>query len=605
MRKSCRCRLIAAVLLGCILISGNTMAEELLTEQFTDVTEDAVEVLNEGSDFSLYYGLSGEYVESLQQLLCVLGYFLFDNINGYYGTETVDSVKRFQNDYGLYIDGVAGSYTIEMIWQAYFKMQSEYDQYYGSDEFVLYFGCYGDYVFTLQQLLNELGYLDASYITGSFGQETRDAVRFFQSDKGLHVDGVADQNTIDVLWQAYNDMQSRRDQQEEEPDQDSFLDGLQLYYGCSGDVVYSLQELLNSLGYLPASGITGYFGQDTQNAVKLFQEDNGFEPDGIADRPVIESLWYAYYDLMSMIPEPDGAGGSLYTGCEDDYVGFLQWFLNYTGYLPSSDITYYYGRNTRNAVMRVQSDNNLEVNGIATPETMNMIWLVYLDMIESIRKTVIPEGVLSAGSSGGSVQMLQKMLNYYNYFAFPVDGYFGLETYKAVRNFQRINGLAENGTVDEATWYMLVNDPVPYDPANDNLPTYRRQARAVLDSVGWDLYRAYKWSVGIGYYRSYTGATVSVSAQYGFTYGQGDCIAKAATFCVMARELGYRCWVCYGKVPYADGSFGAHAWCEIVYNGSTYVCDPDFEWDESRNGYMIYYGQSGTWKYQFECVLGD
>ena len=130
-------------------------------------------------------------------------------------------------------------------------------------------------------------------------------------------------------------------------------------------------------------------------------------------------------------------------------------------------------------------------------------------------------------------------------------------------------------------------------------------AKAVLDQVGWDLYSAYMWAVNLPYYRTYTGNTVAASAEYGFKFGYGDCVSKAATFCVMARLLGYDIVVIYGQVPYEEGGYGAHAWTEIQYNGGTYVCDPEFESDEGRNGYMINYGQSGTWRYVWEYVMSD
>lgn len=45
------------------------------------------------------------------------------------------------------------------------------------------------------------------------------------------------------------------------------------------DAVTQLQELLQNLGYLDK--VTGYFGTDTESAVKKFQDNNGLDADGI------------------------------------------------------------------------------------------------------------------------------------------------------------------------------------------------------------------------------------------------------------------------------------------------------------------------------------
>ena len=52
-----------------------------------------------------------------------------------------------------------------------------------------------------------------------------------------------------------------------------------------------------------------------------------------------------------------------------------------------------------------------------------------------------------------------------------------------------------------------------------------------------------------------------------------------------------------GSVLLARGGMGPHSWVEVTVNGTTYICDPDFQHETGRNGYMIYYGQSGTWRY--------
>lgn len=73
----------------------------------------------------------------------------------------------------------------------------------------------------------------------------------------------------------------------------------------------------------------------------------------------------------------------------------------------------------------------------------------------------LPLSPLRTGSAGADVQRIQVQLNRIatNYPAipkiYPTDGIFGAETEEAVRAFQRIFGLAEDGIVGRSTWYRI------------------------------------------------------------------------------------------------------------------------------------------------------
>ena len=86
-------------------------------------------------------------------------------------------------------------------------------------------------------------------------------------------------------------------------------------------------------------------------------------------------------------------------------------------------------------------------------------------------------------------------------------------------------------------------------------------------------------------------------AVYGFHNNKGNCYVKAATFCYMARQLGYDAHQVAGFVPTSSGGLSPHSWCEVNIGGAIYVFDPSFEQGTKRNGYQISYGTSGTWKY--------
>ena len=126
------------------------------------------------------------------------------------------------------------------------------------------------------------------------------------------------------------------------------------------------------------------------------------------------------------------------------------------------------------------------------------------------------------------------------------------------------------------------------------------QARAKLNEIGRDLFAAYNWSRSLQWTNQYSSpdAGTRAMANTGFTTGTGGCYVMAATFYEMARELGYDAHQMSGYVPRRGGGLAIHSWVEIVTNGVTYVVDPDFAYESGNNGYMIQYGQPGTWRYQ-------
>jgi N-acetylmuramoyl-L-alanine amidase len=64
---------------------------------------------------TLKYGVTSLDVPDLQFRLKVLGYFSNPKVTTFYGSMTQDAVERFQADYGLPADGVAGSKTWSLL----------------------------------------------------------------------------------------------------------------------------------------------------------------------------------------------------------------------------------------------------------------------------------------------------------------------------------------------------------------------------------------------------------------------------------------------------------------------------------------------------------
>jgi YHS domain-containing protein len=120
-------------------------------------------------------------------------------------------------------------------------------------------------------------------------------------------------------------------------------------------------------------------------------------------------------------------------------------------------------------------------------------------------------------------------------------------------------------------------------------------ARAIrlMDKRGWKLRTAYNYSKGLKYKNRWMRRdTAEEYAVYGFKHHYGNCYVMASTFYVQAKLLGY-------NVHQVKGYVGRwpHSWTTIRQSGRTYVYDPNFENETGRNGWKIWYGKKGTWRY--------
>ena len=151
---------------------------------------------------------------------------------------------------------------------------------------------YGVEVKALQMQLHEQGFLDSGYVDGQFGPKTKEAVEAFQTRIGLTANGIAWPQTVDLLHHVFGEWTVTREPSYYEPGirtrsctRCSFTEtepyGTTLRQGMYGDEVLQLQIRLKELGY-PAGSPDGFYGDTTRRAVRSFQTDQGFDPDGIA-----------------------------------------------------------------------------------------------------------------------------------------------------------------------------------------------------------------------------------------------------------------------------------------------------------------------------------
>lgn len=154
---------------------------------------------------TLRSGYSGTDVKELQELLVELDYET--PVDGYYKDKTIAAVKAFQKDNNLAIDGLAGKKTFAALLTAQGADKPEETRPAEGKDFSSYptirKGAINEYVKELQTILVALGYdIGKTGIDSNFGSKTQQAVRNFQKDKNLKVDGIVGKATWGALGAA-------------------------------------------------------------------------------------------------------------------------------------------------------------------------------------------------------------------------------------------------------------------------------------------------------------------------------------------------------------------------------------------------------------------
>jgi zinc D-Ala-D-Ala carboxypeptidase len=138
-------------------------------------------------------GMKSDAVRDMQQKLKDLGYYA-GTVDGQFGDGTAEAVKLFQAQHGLAADGFAGEATLTLLnsgsAQIYVPTPTP-----SATPSVIRKGEQSDRVTAVQTRLQELGYYSGA-IDGQFGNGTEEAVRLFQRQNGLDVDGVIGSQTL-------------------------------------------------------------------------------------------------------------------------------------------------------------------------------------------------------------------------------------------------------------------------------------------------------------------------------------------------------------------------------------------------------------------------
>ena len=397
----------------------------------------------------LRLGSTGVEVANLQENLTTLGFY-YGDITKHFGQLTQKAVKAFQKSRGLTQDGVAGKKTLEAIESAVAGTGVKPSGSTSSTSLRK-----GDTnnskIGDMQTRLKSLGYYYGQ-ITNSFGDLTEKAVKKFQDDNNLTVDGVAGPATLSKLYSLTGGSSSGESNATSS--------------GTSVSSANSYGKIIKNNVYLRSKASTTSAAKASLKAGTLVRISKVYTTSDNVKWYYITvkqgSYTYNGYirsDMLETITEEqyNAAGGNSSTNESDrEVLGMI--IVTGNGvrlrYSPSTDAekvgeadkgdTFYYvdtvdgwfqtssGYWISKSYARVMTSE--EVDNVVGSESAGSV-----------------SGTYRYGSTGSTVKQIQTMLADLGYYSGTKSGNFGYKTEDAVKAFQSANGLKADGVVGKKT----------------------------------------------------------------------------------------------------------------------------------------------------------
>lgn len=241
-------------------------------------------------------------------------------------------------------------------------------------------------------------------VDGVYTVGTENAVRQFQKIFNLPQTGEVDKKTwykIGYIFTSVKKLAELNSEGINLQESSSQYDEEALQKGQTNNFVKVLQYYLAVIGayyeaVLPVD-ITGYFGDDTENSIKSFQQVFGLPQTGIVDRNTWNDLYRAYAGIVENVPvNISGAELVLYPGVilsegmTSEYIKVLQQYLSLINQvypdISAVNDTGYFGPITKRSVTEFQRHFGLPESGVVNAATWNEIAGVYSDIKFGYRK---------------------------------------------------------------------------------------------------------------------------------------------------------------------------------------------------------------------------
>ena len=230
---------------------------------------------------------------------------------------------------------------------------------------------------------------------GNFGVSTEETVRAFQRTFRLSEDGVVGPATWYRITYLFNAVKRLSELDSEGIRIDELPRAFEelLSLGDTGDDVRVMQYYLAVIAAyydtIPPVAVSGVFDEDTEGAVRAFQQQFGLAQDGVVGRQTWQAMEDAYEGIRTASNLIEGGvvlfpGRVLQAGFQGEDVATIQEYLAYiaTVYpaIPAPAVTGVYGLETVQAVEAFQQEFGLEVNGIVGVTTWDAIASLYSDL---------------------------------------------------------------------------------------------------------------------------------------------------------------------------------------------------------------------------------
>lgn len=233
--------------------------------------------------------------------------------DGNFGVDTEAAVRAFQRIFRLTEDGIIGNatwYRITYLFNAVKRLSEldsegiKLDELPKRYEGLLALGNTGDSVRVIQYYLSVVAaYYDTIpqiEVNGIFDAQTDAAVRAFQQQFDLGVDGIVGRQT----WQKLEDVyESIRTSTELIDGGVVLFPGRVLQSGFQGEDVATIQEYLAYIATtyptIPAPAVTGVYGMETVQAVEAFQQEFGLPVTGTVGVITWDAIATLYSDLRT------------------------------------------------------------------------------------------------------------------------------------------------------------------------------------------------------------------------------------------------------------------------------------------------------------------
>lgn len=265
--------------------------------------------------FPVEIGTSGDFVRLINIQLNRIGQNypaipVILNDSPYFTIETENAVKKFQEIFNLPVTGVVDKstwYKIKYIYNAVKKISDLYSEGISIEEATLLYnriltiGDEGQYIRTLNYLINVISYFDSSIpflnLSGDiFTNDTEQVVKAIQNKYGLESTGIVNAETWKVIREVYRQT-IRNVPSEYYTVLNEFYPGRFLSNGMKGDDIINLQKFLYIIcknnKSIPGVVVNGIFDNLTEQSIIAIQKKYNLEETGV----VSPTVWYRIVEL--------------------------------------------------------------------------------------------------------------------------------------------------------------------------------------------------------------------------------------------------------------------------------------------------------------------